>query len=114
MWYQRSFTSSDWSDGSEHEEIEVMLGLPEGAIWNMKYTVEFGVSEHINATFHHEAEGGDISEAKIVGVEYIVKYVHGWNPDEYGFLTVTVSAEQFPLFEKYLPDSDKFYYGLIG
>lgn len=112
MWYEREFKLSDYSFDAT-KDIEKYLGLPDGSIWDIAFSVEFGVSEYINATFHHEAEGGDMSEAKLTKASYVVKYYDNWYVHKFGYLVIDIPNDKLKVMEQYLPSDDKFYWDLI-
>lgn len=112
MIYTKEINSSDYSVDGQCELIENMLGLPEHSVWDMCYTIEFGVSEYVNATFFHEAEGGDVSEARIISASYVIKYYDSWFEYRHGYLKIPIDAKHYSALEKYLPEDDKFYLSL--
>ena len=108
MKYVKKFKASDYSD-CDFTEIENFLGYVPHCIWDIEYTVEYSVSDYIPATFHQEAEGGEISEVELIDVVVLIKFVDTVYGDTGRLLPLLLPEYLVKRFDKYLPQNDEFY-----
>lgn len=109
MLYEKTIKSSDFSDGSEFNKIyEIMNWVySDNLILDVKYDIEYGISDMSSSTFYAEAEGGELSEVTITGIAITMI-------DNQELVVHSVCVEDFMKFEKFLPQDNKFYYKLAG